>query len=207
MAKNRKRGFTLIEVIMVLGVIGILSAIAIPNFVGYQGRAKQAEAKANLRAWYVAETSVYQEKGFFTELLSETGFSPMRNNRYQYIFSTACTYEIRATEPPTSTTLDNCVTVDQLAFPTAALTPAAALQPFTYSGSLPDPANPAGIGGSCPLCTIRAVAAGNVDFDSGIDTWVLSTKDGKLNTAGCGNPETNVPAGVPINTFNDAICH
>jgi type IV pilus assembly protein PilA len=207
MARSRKRGFSLLELMIILGVIGILATIALPNFIEYQARARMSEAKANLRGWYTAESSIFQEKGGYSELLSETGFTPIRGNRYQYMFSKTCTYEVRATATATSTDSDNCITVDQLTFPGMALTPAPNLQPFTYSGVSADPGNPAGLGGTCPLCSIRAVAAGNVDFDPAVDTWVMSTKDGVMNSAGCGVFETAAPAGIPFQTFNDAVCN
>ena len=62
--KNQK-GFTLIELMIVVAIIGILSAIAIPNFLTFRLKAKTSEAKSNLGSIrtceeaYKAETDSY----------------------------------------------------------------------------------------------------------------------------------------------------
>ena len=52
--KEGKKGFTLIELMIVIAIIGILAAIAIPQFVTYRQRAYNAEAKAELKSFYTA---------------------------------------------------------------------------------------------------------------------------------------------------------
>ncbi|HEX2721183.1 MAG TPA: prepilin-type N-terminal cleavage/methylation domain-containing protein, partial [Candidatus Deferrimicrobium sp.] len=56
-----KKGFTLIELMIVVAIIGILAAIAIPNFLRFQAKSKTSEAKGNLKAIYVAEASYFGE--------------------------------------------------------------------------------------------------------------------------------------------------
>ncbi len=65
--QNRKGGFTLIELMIVVAIIGILAAIAIPNFLRFQLRAKAGEGKTNLAAIRTAEEGYFSEFGTYVE--------------------------------------------------------------------------------------------------------------------------------------------
>jgi len=68
---NNEKGFTLIELLVVVAIIGILVAIAIPQFAAYRTQANNSAAQVQLRNLAVSMESYYVDNSLYTTVLSE----------------------------------------------------------------------------------------------------------------------------------------
>ena len=99
MKKNKfinTQGFTLVELMVVVGIIGILATIAIPNFRKYQAKSKTTEAKIQLSSVYTTMESMLLEYDTYASCLTSGGFNPtgdVQNRFYAVGFAAVSTQD------------------------------------------------------------------------------------------------------------------
>ena len=70
---RQRAGFTVLELMIVVAIIGLLASVAIPSFINYQLTAKRSEAFANLSSLAKAQRSYYAEFNRFIAVAPEPG--------------------------------------------------------------------------------------------------------------------------------------
>jgi len=83
--KKVQQGFTLIELMIVVAIIGILAAIAIPAYQDYTIRAQVSEGLSLSGGAKVAVTEFYQDRGVFPTTNLEAGIETNTNIRGKYV--------------------------------------------------------------------------------------------------------------------------
>ncbi len=102
-----QKGFSLVELMVVVAIIGVLAALAVPKFQVFQAKAKQSEAKNNLSHLYTLEQTYFGDWDTFSNSLTNLGFVTQgggRTNaaRYNYTLPTATAAAFTAQAAATS---------------------------------------------------------------------------------------------------------
>ncbi len=181
--KNQK-GFSLIELMVVVGIIGILAAIAVPNYQRFQAKSRQSEAKANLSALYTAQKAFFAEWNRYFSDFRHVGFAPEGYLRYRVGFSgpgTGVPANFGYTGPGCGNPTAAC---NAAQFATNVYCPALGGNSGLFCSEAIVPVSAAAL----PTATVdtatsfTAAASGNVDQDDDPDQWTINHQKLLTNT-------------------------
>jgi len=208
-SRLQHRGFTLIELMIVVSIIGILASIAIPSFLRFQARARQAEVSTNLKSLFTSMRTLQRKP---VADMHATGYSPERGNRYSYHLEDGCsTFEDRRNHQAVIHPRDTCIGADTFknpSFPDAFTV----VSPSSASwNNAPGMSTSSGIFGDELAWDFLAFASGDVDNNpgDGADTWLIASAEGDV-AAFCpstGGVTEHVIPGEPFNINNDVNCN
>jgi type IV pilus assembly protein PilA len=92
--KKVQQGFTLIELMIVVAIIGILAAIAVPMYLDYTVRSQMSEGLNLSGGAKAAVTEFYQDRGVFPSNNAEAGVEAAANIRGKYVSSVTVVDEV-----------------------------------------------------------------------------------------------------------------
>ncbi len=172
MFKLNNKGFSLIELMIVVAIIGILASVAVPNFQKFMAKSKQGEAKSSLSALFTAQKTFFGEWNMYFGDFRDIGYAPEGDLRYRVGFTAAAADVLPSNYPiaaPTASSVGAGAAAAE--FNTtlfcAGASPAAAncTEVLTYVRPL--------AGSALTATTFTASASGDLDGDPTNDVWTI----------------------------------
>ena len=174
---KNSEGFTLVELMVVVAIIGILSAIAVPNFKKYQAKSKQSEAKIQLAALYSTEVAANADWDTYGTCLLTMGYE--QSPRGYYAVGFAAGFDATALVAGfagcgAGTTISAAPAVGDIAYlPTVLLGAVNANKPSAVTHLT---------GSSAAQITFTAAAAGSISTTVTRDVWQITQTKALTNS-------------------------
>jgi len=87
MKRHKEKGFSMLEILITVGLLGVLTAVAVPSYKNYLRSSKTVEAQSSLSQIYMAEKTFYLQWRFYTYDLKVIGAIPEGEMLYNAGFS------------------------------------------------------------------------------------------------------------------------
>ncbi|RKG90776.1 fimbrial protein [Corallococcus sp. CA049B] len=176
--------------VLACSCLGLVAVNTVRNFVRFGQRARAAECRSNLKAWYALQRRHFQDTRTYEPVFAKVGFAPERGNRYAY-FAGRGPMELRDQERSESPDGAVAIGADTFRF--------TYLRPLDVEALHPSLKARLGVTGTCPACAITLACVGNTDEDATLDVWVLSTGPLDLQDV---DGEAAEP-GIPVQLVDD----
>lgn len=178
-------GFSMIELMVAVSIIGVLSAIAVPNFTAMQAKARQSDARSVLSSLYMAEKIFVSDWGRYYADFMSIGFCPEGTHDYRFGFpAPGGNNSPTAAQGYPATGIGGGPAPDTAPAVFVSTPGGWGVGPNACASLESARARPLAAGAVTavgPPPTFRAAATSNIDNDNIFDTWTIDNTNRLLN--------------------------
>ncbi len=169
---TNESGFSLVELMVVVAIIGVLAAVAVPQYTKFVAKAKQSEAKANLGAVYTGMKAFHAEYQNYHGNFKAIGFEPEGQLKYRIGFAAGADSTLPI--PDTHKDGDTAESISSVGCGTSYTNCTDTVDTNVDSNFGSVTGVSSGWTNSAAGDEFLVEATGNIDSDDATDTWTMS---------------------------------
>ncbi|MBX2993740.1 MAG: prepilin-type N-terminal cleavage/methylation domain-containing protein [Bdellovibrionaceae bacterium] len=189
--RHRQGGFSLVELMVVVAIIGILATIAIPRVNKFIAKARQSEAQVNLSSLYTFNKNFYVEFQGYSSSFDAIGYIPEGNLRYNIGWADStgnCNAQYNNLKPGTCGTMSSTNTACASSGGRCRVLPGAsnAAPAGIVSAACPASGGNIGAGSAClagDFSLFSAAARSQLVSGNNEDTWAINQDKSLVNNS------------------------
>lgn len=178
---NSQAGFSLLELMVVVAIVGVLATIAVPNFQRFQAKSRAAEAKNNLSAYFSAAKASYSEWNMYLGNFVAIGFRPEGRLGYRVTAENTAVMPTGYTGPDEPTCISTGAAAADCDQPATDGAPWISAWTENLTGVVV-PDAPMGCAPNTDANAFVACASGRHQLSPVVDTWQIDERKRTQNT-------------------------